>query len=411
MALAAAVLLAACTSTSDTTVPDTTVPATQTSVVSADPAKAEAIREIVDRAMVDEDLRAVIVKVTVDGEEVLTEAMGTSMTGVPATTDMHFRNGAVAISYVATLLLRLVDEGTVSLDDKVSTWLPDVPHAEEVTLGQLAAMTSGYQDYEKDDDFIAAIEGDPFRYYTPEELIAIGASKPLWFEPGTNWSYAHTNYVILGRALEAITGKPVAQLMEDEFLGPLGMDNTTDPGTPELLQPALHAYTSERRQTLSIPTGTRFSEDSTYWNPSWSLTQGAIQNTNIHDLDRGTIAVGTGELVSPESYAAMTSTAQRTFGGTVEGCTTCRRGTDTYTYGIGIVISGEWLFQNPLFFGFSAVGAYLPSQRIAISVAATYDEAAYGPDGDNPPNAAQTIFRRIGAVMAPDDAPPQPPAA
>ena len=49
------------------------------------------------------------------------------MTGVPATTDMHFRNGAVAISYVSTLLLKLVEEGTVSLDDKLSTWLPDVP--------------------------------------------------------------------------------------------------------------------------------------------------------------------------------------------------------------------------------------------------------------------------------------------
>ena len=69
------------------------------------------------------------------------------MTGVPATTDMHFRNGAVAISYMSTLLLHLVDEKKVSLDDKVSKWLPDMPHADRVTLGQLAQMTSGYIDF------------------------------------------------------------------------------------------------------------------------------------------------------------------------------------------------------------------------------------------------------------------------
>ena len=54
-----------------------------------------------------------------------------TMTGVPATTKMHFRNGAVAISYVATLLLVLVDVKKVTLDDKLSKWLPDVPHADQ----------------------------------------------------------------------------------------------------------------------------------------------------------------------------------------------------------------------------------------------------------------------------------------
>ena len=92
-------------------------------------------------------LRAVIVRVTVDGKEIITKAYGESMTGVPATVDMHFRNGAVAISYVSTLLLMLVDEKKVSLDDKASKWVPEIPHSDEVTLGQLAQMTSGYTDF------------------------------------------------------------------------------------------------------------------------------------------------------------------------------------------------------------------------------------------------------------------------
>ena len=112
-----------------------------------DSAKADAVMKIVRDTMAGAHLKAVIVRVTVDGKEVVTQAVGESMTGVPATTDMHFRNGAVAISYVSTLLLMLVDEKKVGLDDKLSKWLPEVPHADQVTLGQLAQMTSGYVDY------------------------------------------------------------------------------------------------------------------------------------------------------------------------------------------------------------------------------------------------------------------------
>src|ERR1700730_1317630 len=76
---------------------------------STDTAKADAVLKIVKDTMAERHLKAVIVRVTADGKEVLTQAVGDSMPGVPATPQMHFRNGAVAISYVSTLLLKLVD--------------------------------------------------------------------------------------------------------------------------------------------------------------------------------------------------------------------------------------------------------------------------------------------------------------
>ena len=89
------------------------------------PASAATVRGKIDAlirgAIADHGLRAVIIQATVDGRPVITQAYGESMTGVPATTAMHFRNGAVAISYMSTLLLRLVDEGKVKLSDPVST--------------------------------------------------------------------------------------------------------------------------------------------------------------------------------------------------------------------------------------------------------------------------------------------------
>ncbi len=197
-------LLAGCTSESNTPTqssPPSALP--MGTAASADPAQAAAVDKVVQDAITARHLRAVIVRVTVDGKEIITKAYGESMTGVPATVDMHFRNGAIAISYVSTLLLILVDEKQVSLDDKASKWVPEIPHSDEVTLGQLAQMTSGYADYVIGNQEVdAMLYADPFRQWTPEELLNTVTSKPLLYPPGTNWNYAHTNYLILGLALE-----------------------------------------------------------------------------------------------------------------------------------------------------------------------------------------------------------------
>jgi CubicO group peptidase (beta-lactamase class C family) len=225
-------MLAGCTSESNT--PAQSSPSalrnTTGTAAAADPAQAAAVDKVVQEAMKARHLRAVIVRVTIDGKEIVTKAYGESMTGVPATIDMHFRNGAVAISYVSTLLLMLVDEKKVSLDDKVSKWLPDIPHSDEVTLGQLAQMTSGYTDYVIGNEEVdTQLYADPFRQWTTDEILASVTSKPLLYAPGTNWNYAHTNYVILGLALEKITGKKMQDVLQEKVLGPLATRAATPP--------------------------------------------------------------------------------------------------------------------------------------------------------------------------------------
>lgn len=380
-----------------------------TTSADADDAKADAVMRVVRNTMASEHLKSVIVRVTVDGQEVVTEALGESMTGVPATTNMHFRNGAVAISYVSTLLLKLVDEQKVSLDDKLSEFLPEIPHADRVTLGQLAQMTSGYVDYvignTKMND---ALYTDPFRRWTVHELLQYAVDQPLLYEPGTNWNYAHTNYVLLGLALEKATGLQMPKLLSEKVLRPLGLTNTVNSPTPEIPAPALHAFSSERRAFLKIPAGTPFYEETSYWDPSWTITHGAIQTTNIYDMEATAVGIGSGRLLSPESYQRMVSTDLRGKTRKQPGCTTCFEQDEGYTYGLGIVISGNWLLQNPLFSGYAAAEAYLPAQKVAIAVAVTYAPEAFDDNGDYP-NAAEMLFRKIGAELAPDDAPPMPP--
>jgi CubicO group peptidase (beta-lactamase class C family) len=409
-------LLAGCTSQSNTpaqTSPPSALPSTVGTAASADPAQAAAVDKVMQDAIKARHLRAVIVRVTIDGKEIITKAYGESMTGVPATVDMHFRNGAVAISYVSTLLLMLVDEKKLSLDDKASKWVPEIPHSNEVTLGQLAQMTSGYTDYVIGNEEVAAmLYTDPFRQWTPEELLKTVTSKPLLYPPGTNWNYAHTNYLILGLALEKATGKRMSDLVQEKVLGPLGLTNTTDPGpgTPAIPEPALHAFTSERRLQLGIPAGTRFYEESTYWNPSWTITRGAIQTTNIFDVNATAVAIGTGKLLSPESYQAMISTGLRGKTTALPGCATCFPQSEAYSYGLGIVTTGNWLVQNPLFSGEAGAFGYLPSKKVAIALALTFAEDAFGPDGSYKTevgsNAAVPVLREIATVLAPEDPPP-----
>ena len=113
---------------------------------------------------------------------------------------------------------------------------------------------------------------------------------PLLYPPGTNWNYAHTNFVILGMALDKINGRPLNQVLQDKVLGPLGLTNTTDPGSPVIAQPVLHAWDSEQRSVYNIPPSLPFYVDSTYWDTSWSLSKGAIETSEHlrhgHDGDR-----------------------------------------------------------------------------------------------------------------------------
>lgn len=368
--------------------------------------QATAIVNIARNAMKADHLRAVILRVTVDNKPVITRALGTSMTGVPATTAMHFRNGAVAFSYLTTLLLELVDEHKVSLNDPIARWMPTLPEANQVTLKELANMTSGYPDFETDPTFDVEQELYPFKQWTVSERLRLAFARPTLFPPGTNWSYSHTNMMILGVILQKIGRKPLATLLRDKVLKPMGLANTVNHDTPQVQPPVLHAYSSEQRPFLGIAPTAPFYAESTFWNASWGTPPGADETTNIYDMTRTAEEVGTGVLLSRSSYRAMTAPNLLGFGHPLPECgSSCFTQVNGYNYGLGIVRSGSWLLQNPLLAGEGSVEAYLPSKKIAIAVAVTFDPQAFDSQG-NYANSSDTLFRQIAAYLAPHNAPP-----
>src|SRR5881227_2261740 len=370
------------------------------------PTQSSAITTIIQKAMKTEHLRAVIVKVTQGDKVVISQAFGESMTGVPATTTMHFPNGAVAFAYVSTLLMEFVDEHKVKLDDTIDRWMPTLPEANKVTLKMLANQTSGYPDFETDPGWLAAWSANPFHIWTFEERLKYAFARPVQFAPGTNWSYAHTNFMILGEILSKIGKKPLDTLLREKVLGPMGLKNTTASQTSEIPSPVLHALDSERRGTLKIPSDIGFYEESSFWNSQWGTPIGANETTNIDDMVTTAVKVGTGALLSKSSYEAMTAPNLLGFGRKQDNCApSCFTQVNGYNYGIGVVRSGSWLLQNPLLGGYSATEAYLPSKKIAIAVFVTYAPEAFDSEGSYH-NSSDGLFRSIGTYLAPDDPPP-----
>jgi CubicO group peptidase (beta-lactamase class C family) len=349
--------------------------------------QARRVLDITRKAKAEFRLNSVELKVTRGGREVVTDALGESMTGVPARPDMHFRAGSVAFSYVGTALLQLVEQGKVGLDDTVERWLPGLPEANKITLRMLASNTTGLHDYVTDPAFLAELEAHPFRHWTPQDLLAYPYSHSFWYRPGTNWSYSHANYLLLAEALEKITGTRIDRFLKERVTGPLGLDNTRNNFTPDIPRPVLHAFTSERG----------LYEESTFWNPSWTTAPGAVITTHICDLARSAQAIGSGELLSHRSYRTLLDPGTVGLGGPTAKCpaTVCVKQTEDRHFGLGVLVVNGWVVQNPSFSGYAAIQAYLPSDRLAIAVSST--KTAGSPDG----NQAEVIAQRIAAALAP----------
>jgi CubicO group peptidase (beta-lactamase class C family) len=401
MGLAAVVAALACSTTFATARPPSAAAASVQSRINA----------LIRDAIAHHGIRAVIFQATKNGRTIMTKAYGNSQTGVPATTNMHFRNGAVAISYMSTLLLRLVDERKVRLDEKISKWLPNLRNSNRVTLGMLASMTAGYHDYEIDKALTDVLYNNPFATITTQFQLKLALDKRQQFTPGTNFSYSHSNYVILGLILSKITKLPLNVALNRMVLRPLGLKNTVASIKPPIPLPALHAYSGERGPFFHIPRRDHFFEDSTYWSPSWTLAHGAIETTDIADMTRTAIGIGSGKLLSRRSYRAQIDPHIGFGHRAPKTCERCMRLNRYYGYGIGLATNGnhgQWLLQNPLFAGEAAIESYLPSRRISIAIVTTFKPAAYDAKG-NPSPYWQVLWAKIGKILAPRDAPAVPP--
>ena len=345
------------------------------------------VKQIVRETMAAEDLRAALVRVDVGNRTLVKMAAGESITGVPANLRMQTRIGSIAIPYVIDILLQLRDAGRLSLHDPLSKYFPDIANAGKISLLDLATATSGLPDWiQENPSFVNDLYGNPFQQFTTNEILNIALHRQRLCQPGACFHYAHTNFVILGKVISKVTGKPLKTLLQNRILRPLGLRETYISALPEMPRPYLDAYTAARGPY----------EDSTAWTPSWGISSSMTMSSTIGDVVKAAKAMGRGTLLSRRS--AKERFAPYTANLPVVPSPPARFNQNLY-YGLGVIIVNTWAIQNPELNGYTAIQAWLPSKKMAVGLAVTKGRRAAAQTGEN---YSELMFAELTAYLSPD---------
>jgi D-alanyl-D-alanine carboxypeptidase len=198
---------------------------------------------------------------------------------VPMTKDTPIYIASITKLYTATAIMRLVERGALSLDDPMWKYLPQnliqgilvykgKDFSREITIRELLSHTSGIADYYTEKpkggkSLFELFQEEPSKAWTVDETIE-RARKELSpnFPPGTDASYSDTNYQLLGKIIEKVTGKPLHIVYEDFFFHPLGLSHTWLVGRsePVLLPGAAPADVFDNDMNI-----TRTRSNGAYW--------------------------------------------------------------------------------------------------------------------------------------------------
>lgn len=155
-------------------------------------------------------------------------------------TDERMLAGSTGKTFFAAIALKLISDGKLSLEEKVSTylgkeaWYAKVQNAETITIRQLMNHTTGIEEYYELGDFMQRLRGEPDKTWTPQECIGYTLGRPPLFPAGTDWGYADTNYLILGLVLEKILKEDAYKKIQQTVLTPNAL-KSTEPSTKRKL--------------------------------------------------------------------------------------------------------------------------------------------------------------------------------
>jgi D-alanyl-D-alanine carboxypeptidase len=239
------------------------------------------------------------VAVVQHGKLVYTHAYGSaqlatgSSPAVPATPQMRYSIGSISKQFTATAILLLQEQEKLSLDDPVGKYVPGLTRGNEVTIRQILSHTSGYQDYWPEDYVMTPM----LHPETAQQILDTWAKKPLDFDPGTQWQYSNTNYVIAGRIVEIVSGQPIFDFLTQHIFRPLGMTSVWNSDANQLTAPDATAY---YRHALG-PLRPAPKEGS-----GWMFAAGELAMT-AHDLALWDESLIAQSLLKPESYKEMST--------------------------------------------------------------------------------------------------------
>ncbi|MFD9903099.1 serine hydrolase domain-containing protein [Streptomyces sp. NPDC059063] len=249
-----------------------------------------------------------------------TAGVGDRDTHAKVPRDGQVRIGSVTKTFTAVVVLQLVKEGKIRLDKHVDDYLPGLVRGKgidgrDITVRQLLQHTSGLPDFE-DDVTDAILER---RYLSPRDSLDIALRHEAVFKPGKKWSYSNTNYLVAGLIVEKVTGRPLAEQIDQRIIRPTGLRHTYFPAPGETTIRERHPQGYHQDQPGESPL-----RDVTEIDPSAAWAAGAMVSTNS-DLNRFFSALLKGDLLREAQLKQMLTTIP------------VKKGEDRYRMGLGIM--------------------------------------------------------------------------
>jgi D-alanyl-D-alanine carboxypeptidase len=258
-----------------------------------DPAMQARVDRIAEGVLEQRGVPSASIAVVKGGKLVYTQAYGLARLEprTKATPAMRYSIGSISKQFTAAALLLLQEQGKLSLDDAVGKYVPGLTRGSDVTILQILSHTSGYQDYWPEDYLMTPM----MKPESAQQIVDRWAKKPLDFDPGTQWQYSNTNYVIAGLIVEKVSGQKLFDFLEEHIFRPLGMTSAWDSDETKLTKPDATPYIRYALGPLRLaPKEGR----------GWMFAAGELAMT-AHDLALWDISLMKETILKPASYEEM----------------------------------------------------------------------------------------------------------
>ncbi|MFD9650880.1 serine hydrolase domain-containing protein [Streptomyces mirabilis] len=233
-----------------------------------------------------------------------TAGVGDLATGAKVPRDGQVRIGSNTKTFTAVAVLQLVGEGKIGLDAPVDTYLRGLVRGDgidgrHITVRQLLQHSSGLPNYSK-------YLSDDIRYYDPRELLDLALQHKADFAPGTSWAYSNTNYLVAGLIVQKVTGRPLAEEIDQRVIKRIGLRHTyfPVPGEETIREHHPRGYYQDSAGAPLV--------DATEWDPSWAWAAGQMVSTNS-DLNRFFTALLAGRLLPKAQLDQMRTTVPASY--------------------------------------------------------------------------------------------------
>lgn len=220
-----------------------------------------------------------------------------------AAADMYTRIASVSKTFTATAIMKLVQDGTIALDDLLATHLPAryadrLVNADVITVRQTLQHTAGIPNYEEF-ELITQQMADPDTPVPTDVAVYQGLDAGSLFEPGTSWEYSNVGYLLLASVIDTVSGQLYESMMRSLVIDPLGLSRTimpTDPPVSEMPDPYMHC--------LDDSYGKGFYTDFSTMYIEWDRGAGDIISS-MDDLNDFHSALREGRIVDATQFEAM----------------------------------------------------------------------------------------------------------